>query len=211
MNEMLAALRSANPDETSGKVVELLNRGVAAQSIWDAMFQAASEMLMRKPGIVSLHACTTTNAMHYSHRQTSNDETRRFLLLQNAAFLPMFRDRAGARDGVAIDQLEPIEPKSEAINEIFADVSSDKMAAARKTLGYLNSSKDPRPFIDAAQRMIYLKGTDSHDYKFSSAVLEDYQHLSPAIRDRFLAASVFWLKGTGSGDSPLVARTRAAI
>ena len=211
MNEMLAALRSANPDETSGKVVELLNRGVAAQSIWDAMFQAASEMLMRKPGIVSLHACTTTNAMHFSHRQTSNDETRRFLLLQNAAFLPMFRDRAGARDGVAIDQLEPIEPKSEAINEILADVSSDKMAAARKTLGYLNSSKDPRPFIDAAQRMIYLKGTDSHDYKFSSAVLEDYQHLSPAIRDRFLAASVFWLKGTGSGDSPLVARTRAAI
>jgi hypothetical protein len=59
--------------------------------------------------------------------------------------------------------------------------------------------------------MIYLKGRDSHDYKFSSAVLEDYFHLSPKIRDRFLAASVYWLKGSGSGDSPLVARTRAAI
>jgi hypothetical protein len=59
--------------------------------------------------------------------------------------------------------------------------------------------------------MIYLKGTDSHDYKFSSAVLEDYFNLSPQVRDRFLAASVFWLKGSGAGDSPLVARTRAAI
>ena len=59
--------------------------------------------------------------------------------------------------------------------------------------------------------MIYLKGTDSHDYKFSSAALEDYAHLSPGLRDRFLAASVFWLKGAGSPDNTLIARTRAAL
>jgi hypothetical protein len=210
-NEMLSALRSGSSDDTASKVVELLNRGIAAQSIWDAMYQAASEMLMRKPGIVSLHASTSTNALHFAHRQTFNDETRRYLLLQNAAFLPMFRDRAGARDGVSIDQLEPLEPKDNPLDDIFSDVTSDKMSAARKTLAYLSSSRDPKPFIDAAQRMIYLKGTDSHDYKFSSAVLEDYFNLSPQVRDRFLAASVFWLKGSGAGDSPLVARTRAAI
>lgn len=212
--EMLKALREGSPDDTSGKVVELLNRGVAPQSLWDALFQAASEMLMRKPGIVSLHACTTTNALHFAHAQTFNDETRRFLLLQNAAFLPMFRDRAGARDGIAIDQLEPLAPRGEstqALEDIFADVTADKMSAARKTLAYLSSSKEPKSFIDAAQRMIYLKGTDSHDYKFSSAVLEDYFNLSPVVRNRFLAASVYWLKGSGAGDSSLVARTRAAI
>lgn len=213
-NEMLAALRSGSPEDNSRKVVELLNRGVAAQSIWDALFQASSEMLMRKPGIVSLHSCTSTNALHFAHGQTFNDETRRFLLLQNAAFVPMFRDRAGARDGIAIDQLEPLEVKAgsaQALEEIFADVTSDKLSAARKTLAYLTSSKEPKTFIDSAQRMIYLKGTDSHDYKFSSAVLEDYYHLSPEVRNRFLAASVYWLKGSGAGDSPLVARTRAAI
>jgi hypothetical protein len=213
-NEMLAALRSGTPDETSAKVVELLNRGIAAQSLWDALFLAATEMLMRKPGILSLHACTSTNALHFSHTQTFNDETRRFLLLQNAAFLPMFRDRAGAREGAAIDQIAPLAGKSEsvpALDEIFADVSSDPSVAARKTLGYLAATHEPKPFIDAAQRLIYLKGTDSHDYKFSSAVLEDYFNISPAFRERFLAASVFWLKGSGEPDSPLVARTRAAI
>ena len=46
--------------------MELLNRGVAPQSIWDALFDGAGEMLMRKPGIVTLHAVTTTNAMHYA-------------------------------------------------------------------------------------------------------------------------------------------------
>jgi hypothetical protein len=211
MNEMLNTLRAGSPDDASSKVVELLNRGVAPQSLWDALFQAASEMLMRKPGIVSLHSCTTTNALHFAYGQTFNEETRRLLLLQNAAFVPMFRDRAGARDGIAIDSLEPLEPKSEALDDIFADVSGDKLSAARKTLAYLSSTREPKTFIDAAQRMIYLKGTDSHDYKFSGAVLEDYFHVSPDVRNRFLAASVYWLKGSGAGDSPLVARTRAAI
>ena len=48
---------------------------------------------------------------------------------------------------------------------------------------------------------MFHKGTDSHDYKFSAAVLEDYAHVSPAWRDRYLAASVYWLKGSGDADT----------
>jgi hypothetical protein len=210
--EMLAALRQAGWDDACAKAVELLNRGSSPQSLWDAMFQCAGEMLMRKPGIVSLHACTTANALHYAYQNAFNDETRRFVLLQNAAFLTMFRSRAGAEEGIMIDEFEPAKPaEPAAIDEIFADVSRDKLEAARKSLAYLTATKEPGPFIAAAQRLIYLKGTDSHDYKFSSAVLEDYYHLSPSLRDRFLASSVFWLKGSGSPDSGLVQRTRAAL
>ncbi|NIP94667.1 MAG: hypothetical protein GWO24_14985, partial [Akkermansiaceae bacterium] len=43
------------------------------------------------------------------------------------------------------------------------------------------------------------------------AVLEDYHHISPMMRDRFLAASVYWLQGSGKPDTGLVARTRAAL
>ena len=210
----LKTLREGSWEQTSDRAAELLTRGVAPQSLWDALFESAGELLMRKPGIVTLHAVTTTNALHYAFRHTTNDETRRFLLLQNAAFIPMFRGRAGADQGVAIDEFEPAAPKaagSEAVEEIFADVSGDKLLAARKTLAWLTANGEPRPFLAAAQRLIYLKGTDSHDYKFSSAVLEDYSTLSPKLRDRFLAASVFWLKGSGAPDSGLVARTRAVI
>ena len=87
--------------------------------------------------------------------------------------------------------------------------STRQTVAARKTLAWLNGSGEAKRFIGTAQRLIYLKGTDAHDYKFSSAVLEDYGHLSPKLRDRFLAARVFWLKGSGSPDRNLVARTRA--
>lgn len=211
-SEMLKTLRLASWDDASAKVVELLNRGVDPRSIWDGMFQAATEMLMRRPGIVSLHACTTTNAMHFSCNTTFNDESRRFLLLQNAAFLTLFRDRAGAREGVAIDEMEPINATGgDPVDEIFSDLGDNKLQAAQKALGFLQQRGESQAFMDAAQRLIYLKGTDSHDYKFSSAVLEDYHQMSPVLRDRFLASSVFWLKSSAAPDSPLVARTRAAI
>ena len=208
--EMLGVLRSGSWEEASRKVVEFLNKKISPQSIWDALFQHASEMLMRQPGIVSLHASTTTNAMHYAHQQTFNDETRRFLLLQNAAFLTMFRDRGAVKEGVKIDEFEPVEGVP-SIEEIFAEVSGNKVVAAQKALAYLKSAKNPRPFLDEAQRLIYLKGNGSHDYKFSSAVLEDYYHITGGMRDRFLAASVYWLQGSKKKDTDLVVRTRTAL
>jgi hypothetical protein len=113
-----------------------------------------------------------------------------------------------------LDELDAVAPKAtgaEAVAEVFADVSRDKTAGARKALGYLRAGGDPQAFIATARRLIYLKGTDSHDYKFSEAALEDYFHVSPKLRDRCLAASVGWLKGSGAADSKLVQRTRDAF
>src|SRR6185295_1653350 len=108
----LKTLREGSSENASDRVVELLKRGVAPQSLWDALFQSAGELLMRKPGIGTLHSVTTTNALHYAFQHTANDETRRFLLLQSAAFIPLFRGRAGADKGVMIDEFESVAPKA---------------------------------------------------------------------------------------------------
>ncbi len=213
--EMLAAIRDGSAIDTSAKAVELLNKGVAAQSLWDAFFDGAGELLIRQPGIAAIHATTFTNACHYSFQHTRDEETRKLLLLQNAAFLPLYR--GGKDDGNHIDTLEPVALKDSgagAVEEIFADVSGDKaskLRAAGKILTYLKDNPDPKPFADTARRLIFLKGRDSHDYKFSSAVLEDYAFMAPKWRDRYLAASVFNLKGSGDKDNDLVRRTRAAL
>jgi hypothetical protein len=62
-----------------------------------------------------------------------------------------------------------------------------------------------------ARRLVFLKGNDAHDYKFSSAVLEDYSHLSPAWRNRYLAAGLYYLPGSERADNGLVKRVRAAL
>ena len=211
--ELLQAIRSGSAVDTSELTVKLLNRGVAPQSIFDAIFDGAGELLMQAPGIASLHASTFSNAVHYAWQHAQSDETRRLLLLQNAAFLPLFRGNSKDR-GIRIDKLEPASPNdlgADPIESIFADVSKDRMSASRKILTYLKDKPDPKPLADAARRLIFLKGRDSHDYKFSSAVLEDCRHLAPPWRDRFLAASVFNLRGSGEKDNDLVQRTRAAL
>jgi hypothetical protein len=211
--EMLKAIRDGSALDTSAKAVELLNRGVGPQSIWDALFDGAGELLMRQPGILSLHATTFTNASHYSWQHCRDDETRRLLLVQNAAFMPLFRGNSKDK-GIHIDTLEPLDTKSkgaEAVDEIFADISSDKLAASRKILRFLQENGDPKQFADAGRRLIFLKGRDAHDYKFSSAVMEDYKAMAPQWRDRYLAASAFFLRGSGDSDNDLVKRTRVAL
>jgi hypothetical protein len=216
--DLLAALREVDENEASEKVVELVNRGIAPQSVWDALLLGAGELLVRQPGIVALHAVTTTNALRFAWEASGDDNTRRMLLLQNAAFLPMFRQAMVGRDAKIgaqkLDELAPV-PLTEsgpgAVGEIFADISRDRMSAAGKTLAYLDGHPDPTAFIDAARVLIFLKGTNAHDYKFSSAVLEDHRHVSPMYRSRFLAASVFNLRGSNGSDNRLVERTRAAL
>jgi len=218
--DLLSTLYAGSASEACDQVVELINRGVNPQTIWDALFLEGGELLMRQPGIVGLHTLTTTNALHYAYLASGNDETRRMLLLQNVAFLPMFRDAMTSRGKVQSHKLTELEPlaiasgdndSAAAVAEIFKSVGGDRMKAARQTLAFVRQHADSQEFIDAARLLVFFKGRDSHDYKFSSAVLEDVQHLSPEWRERFLAASVFNLRGSEGEDNPLVARTRAAL
>ncbi|MBI5772328.1 MAG: twin-arginine translocation signal domain-containing protein [Verrucomicrobia bacterium] len=212
--EMLRTLRQGNAAEAADKVVELLNRGVSSASVWDGIFAAAGELLMRQPAIVSLHSITASNAIHHAWQHSGSDDTRRWLLLQAASFLPMFRERMGKVKATPIDELPAVATEgsgAEAMEEIFAEAGRNKPAAARKTLGYLNAGGDALAFINTARRLIYLKGGDAHDYKFSEAALEDYFHVSPKWRDRYLAASTGWLRGSGGADNKLVQRTREAF
>ena len=212
--DMLQTLRQAGTGDAADKAIELLNRGVAPSSVWDGIFQAAGELLMRQPGIISLHSVTAANAIHYAWQHASTDRTRRWLLLQATSFLTLFRERLRPDSLVRIDELKAAAPSGQgiaAVDEIFSEINRNRHAASEKTLGFLEAGGAPREFINTARRLIYLKGTDSHDYKFSEAALEDYRHLAPQIRDRFLAASVFYLRGSGSPDNELVQRTREAL
>ena len=212
--ELVKTLRAADADAACDKVIELLNRGVSVESVWSGYLQFGGELLMRNPGIISLHSLTSSNAFHYAFQKSGVDETRRFLLLQNAAFLTMFRGKPAEEGGLKIDELSPgtlQKTGAEALEEIFSEISRSKLGAARKVLAYARDDASVKEFADAARRLVFTKGRDAHDYKFSSAVLEDYRNLPPGIRERYLAASVFYLHSSNDRDNDLVRRTRAAL
>jgi hypothetical protein len=214
--EVLALVRTASDAELSNRVASLLNGGVSPRSIWDGLFVAAGELLMRQPGIVGLHTLTTLNALHHNYQTAADEQTRKLQLLQAAAFLPLFREAMKSRGKVGDERIDTLAPP-EAVEDtgaeaVFATLSKDKMAAARMAMRVLKQGpQGARNLVDAGRLLTFLKGTDSHDYKFSSAVLEDYSHITPPWRDRFLAASLFWMKGSAGPDAPVVKRTRAAL
>jgi len=213
--ELLATLRGGSDEEACDLVVEQLNRGVAPQSIWDALHLGAGELLMRQPGIASLHAVTSTNALRFAYDTCADDHTRLLLMLQNAAFLPMFLEEMGGRGNVEklnVEELAAADGDSAPdIDHIFAEAGRDRGAAARLVLGRLKKTGKAEEVIDAARVLTFLKGNDAHDYKFSSAALEDYYRVSSDWRDKYLATSMFMLNHAGERDNRLVERTRQAL
>lgn len=214
--ELLAVLRTASAADAAEAVVAKLNARIDPSCVWDALFLTAGELLMKQPGIVGLHTMTTANALAFGYQTTASDETRRYLLLQAASFLTMFRDRMQNLPAAPrIDAFEPDRPAADdrsSIDDIFATLSENRLAAARKTLGLLQNQREQfAPLLAVARRLTFAKGNDSHDYKFSSAALEDYFNVTPTWRDRYLAASLFWMKGSGAADTPLVGRVRTAL
>ncbi len=214
--ELVAMFRETAPAEACVAVVAALEKGIGPQSIWDAIYLASAELLGQQPGIISLHSLTSANALRFAFDATGDDDTRKMLLLQNAAFLPAFREAAKRRGAIGDFRILDLAPStqaasSEPLADILATISSDKKQAAGKILGYAETEASAETFMDAARALIFSKGSDSHDYKFSSAVLEDYYRVSPAFRNRFLAATVFHMKGSGDKDTGLLQRTKAAF
>ncbi len=213
---VLKSLRSTDADAMGAEIAHRMAAGDSRRAIWDGFFLGAGELLMRQPGIVGLHTLTTLNAMHYCVRTTGNQVLRNLLTLQAASFLPMFREAMKGRGKVGEVQIDELEPQEGSavltVKDVFAELSRDKMKAARSALSVLKQTpKNDKALTDAGRLLIFLKGTDAHDYKFSSSVLEDAQFIAPAWRDRFLAASLFWMKGSGSPDSAVAKRTRTAL
>ncbi len=212
-SELLTSFRTGSADEVCDQVVDMLNAKVSPQSIYDSLFLAAGELLMRQPGIVALHAVTSTNALRYAFGMAADDNTRLMILLQNAAFIPLFREAMKARGEVKDNWITDLtgESAGATVDGIFHQIGKQTQSAAQEVLSYLSNGGDAQHLLEEARRYIFLKGNDSHDYKFSSAVLEDYYHVSPEWRNRYLAASVFKLRGSSAKDNGLIDRVKNAL
>lgn len=212
---LLDTLRTATPTEAVTETVAMLQQGVAPQSVSDALFLSAGEMLGQQPGIISLHAATTTNAMQFAYQTAFRDRTQQEALLQNAAFIPHFRESMKKRGSVGTKRIDtPLDQGNTAqptVDAIFSQVSKDRGEAATSMLSYLDSGGRPEELIDQARRLIFLKGNDAHDYKFSSAALEDYYSISSPLRNHYLASAAYLLPGSGDRDNGLVQRVREAL
>ncbi len=204
--QLLDTFRSASPMEASQATFKMLAEGIHPQALFDSMFLMAAELVSRQPAIVPLHAVTTTNAMHYLYQHVYDDSLRCWLLLQSASFLAHFRDAANLRQSLSSHRIDSLVSKEESeptLDQIFGRIRKERDQGALDTFQYLQRGGPPEELIRKARELVFLKGRDSHDYKFSSAAIEDYYHITPEWRPYYLAGCSHLLHGSHEKTTPL--------
>jgi hypothetical protein len=213
--EILAVLREGSDEDASRAVDAGVTRGVPDEQLWSGIFLAAGDLMLKQSGIISVHANTSVNALHYAYRHLGDPRTRRLMLLQAAAFLPLFRDLLGGeRRRLGIDTLDPLDQEVDpgsTLEDIFATVSLDRVDAARKTLGYLAAGGAEPPFLSLARRYVVERNTGYHDYKFAEAAFENAAAMQSPWRERYLAAAVLYLNGSADDVNETVWRARSLL
>ena len=213
--DLLVTFREGTAGDTARATAAAVRQGVDPQTLWTAIILAAGELLLRQPGIIAIHANTTAEALHQGYRRSGDDQTRRMLMLQAAAFMPLFRDRLGS--GVRplrIDELESEDPAAEPerqLGEIFDAIGIDRDAAARKALAYFQGNGEQAAFRDLARHYTVDRNLGYHDYKLIEAMIENAGHLDPPWQARYLAVSLYDLNGPGTPQNAAVLRARGLL
>ena len=207
-NELVRTLRGVSEMDAGRAAIDLLQRGVSADSIWEALFAAAAELVLTQPTVVPVHAQTSANAFHYVFRHARAESTQLLALLQSAAFMPAFRRGVGdTKPDLRLDELEPLAvsgPGADALGEAFSELPHDPASGARKALHYLQRGGSADRLVAGARRRLARNGQGSHDYKFTEAALENHRKMPPtAWRDRILAASLAYFTGSATAPSPV--------
>ena len=205
---LVRALREVSELDAGRAAIDLLKRGVSADSIWEALFATAAELVLRSPRVVPVHAQTSANAFHYAFQHARAGDTQLLALLQSAAFMPGFRRRVRhARPDLRIEELEPLAATgdgADALRDAFSELPGDPVSGARKALHYLQRGGSADGLAAAARRHLARNGRWSHDYKFTEAALENHRRMAPtAWRDRILAASMAYFTGSAAAPSPV--------
>jgi len=214
--EVLATIRTGQVDDACRLALAAVAGGRAsAASVWDAVHLAAGELMLQQPGIFGIHTVTSSNALNYAFRTSASAETRLLLMLQGVGWMTQFRNfMAGRPEGLSaakITELVPEELPAEevvAAEQILSHVKGSTLLAAREALVYAQRWPELGVLAPAARRLVLLKGTDAHDYKYPTAVFEDYQVVSPRWRPQILATAAHHLHSGSEPDSPVIQQAR---
>jgi len=212
--EILEILRTGEFSRAIGRSLELLEQGtVGAGAIWDAAHLAAGELMMRQPGIYGIHTVTSLNALRYAYEMSADRQTRLLLLLQGLGWMGQFANFMGkAQGGLGPTQITDL-PRAElpadstaALQSIFETLAKEPAQAAAQAQAFAMQGGDLGAFAALAKGLVVRKQSDAHHYKYSTAVFEDLNLVSPEWRPHLLATSVYYLRGLSvPDDQPLQA------
>jgi hypothetical protein len=191
--ELRATLYRSSSVEAGAGAAGLLRQGISPDALWRVLFDTAAELILVKPSVVTLHAQTSANALHYAYRECADERTQQLALLQCASYVAMFREMTGASErDCHLEELEPLPTGGDTLEQLATDLAADRrLIAARRTLGYLQRGGDAAALMAWVRHNVVYYADDPHDFKYSEAVFENYLNAADADwRHRCLGAGM---------------------
>ncbi|MCI0628763.1 MAG: hypothetical protein L0387_45150 [Acidobacteria bacterium] len=215
---ILGAIREATAEEACAEVAGRFTKGkTSAGSVWDAVHLAAAELRMRArsgAAIVGVHAVTAVNALHHAYLVISEPQDRLLFLLQAVGWMGQFRKWAETREEnlrrFPITDMEPSADTAQ-LAETFAGIPSNLDASAARVLRLARDLPARQAFLATALRLTLAKADEVHYYKYLAALIEDVPLLSPDWQPYFLAATVYYVKGSNDPEPTPMKRAREAL
>lgn len=214
---LLEKLRSVARADVGALVLEQLAAGHAPSSLWDGARLLAAELMIRKPGIIALHATTSLNAMHFAYRTAKRDDTKLLALMQGASWAVQFRDEVERRYAVGMKKsaLARIDRRSTAVDatvaQVFREAGRDRDAAGSLVVSCAGHEPWREKLMAGIRRQVFTKAREHHMYKYPAAVLEDQRFVHERWRPHYLGAALSYLPSARTSDSRVYERSRAAI
>ena len=204
---LLQTIRQANAEGAAAEALALLNRGVAAESLWDAVVLAAAELMIRAPGTCRcMRTPPPTRFTPFSRQRRRHDAQARPVAGRGLASPLPGPGRIAGRAGHRCDGTDasPSPRATRPWARSSTPSSIDRAQAAKKALGYLVKGGSTERVFAAARRLIVRKCRDAHDFKYGVAAWEECSlTCDPRWRAPLAAATMFKLPGA----SPRTARS----
>jgi len=167
-------------------------------------------MMLRTGSFAALHANTMANSAYYLYRSAGENEAGRLLLLQTASLLALFRENIGTvRRQVSLESLEPLACNQ--IDECFTVMNEGRYRAVRMALGYLQQGGSEEALVETVRRYTVYYTGNSHDYKYTEAILEDHRNMTSPWRLQHLSTVMLWANGPHQPLNPVIEQAQAMI
>ena len=202
-------LAHGSPTDGVDAFQQALADGVAPQSLWEAAFLDAVEMLLDEAGRgIGAHALTSLRALHQGYLTVSDADTRLHLTLLAGAWTPMLREELTIRSSseqTFTSSLALLSPMEGTLEEAFAQEGGafggrgDSIQAARIVLGWLEAGGDPRTYEGLLLQYCLERADEEHYFKMPIACLDLADLLSDDIAPRLMACAIIACPGSSPG------------
>jgi hypothetical protein len=208
---ILSSLRTVNDLEAVGMIATAADGGLSEQVIWEALIASVGEQMLREGSFIAIHSNTMVDALRHLYSVSRDEISRRRIMLQAASLVANIRAHSSrARRKTRIEDYEAADPVVN-LQEVFVSMGDSRIEAVSGALSFLDDGGDAEALIGTIRYYTLDRASNSHDFKYSEAVIKNYRYMRGPWKNRYLATAMLSVNGPHNRHNRIVNEGRELL